>query len=66
MSEPKNFYIIRLKKDDSIVSVGTANECVKTMGLSSVNSFRSIVSKNMKGVQNTYEIDIESIEEEEE
>lgn len=66
MSEPKNFYIIRLKKDDSIVAVGTANECVKTMGLSSVNSFRSIVSKNMKGVQNTYEIDIESIEEEEE
>ena len=65
-SKPKYFYIVRLKKDDSIVAVGTAQECVKAMNLASINSFRSIVAKNRKGINNTYEIDIEDIEEDEE
>lgn len=64
MSEPKHFYIIRRRKDDSIAAVGTARECFKQMGLSSVETFRSIVSKNRKGIQNTYEIDIEDIDDE--
>lgn len=65
-NEPKLLYIIRRRKDDSIVAVGTANECVKIMGLKSSNSFRSIVSKNRKNVQTTYEIDTFNIDEEEE
>ena len=65
MSKPK-FYIVRLRKDDSIVAVGTAKECVKVMGLTSVNSFRSIVSKNKKNIQTTYEIDVEFVDEEDE
>lgn len=66
VSKPQHFYFIRRRKDDSIVAVGTARECVKQMGLSSVETFRTIVSKNRKGIQNTYEIDIESVDEEEE
>lgn len=66
MSKTKYFYIIRLRKDDSIVAVGTAQECIKAMGLSSMNSFRSIVSKNKLNKHTTYEIDIEPIDEDEE
>ena len=66
MSKPKRFYIVRLRKDDSIVAVGNVHECVKAMGLTSVNSFRSIVSKNKKNIQTTYEIDILDIDEEDE
>lgn len=65
MNKPKNFYFVRRKKDDSIVAVGTAQECMKSMGISSINSFHSIVAKNRSGVRTTYEIDIELIDEEE-
>ena len=66
MSKPKYLYFIILRKDDSIVAVGTARECMKIMGLASMNSFRSIVSKNRLEKYSTYEIDIEPIEDDEE
>lgn len=66
MSRERNFYFIRSRKDDSIVAVGTATECIKQMGFASMNSFNSMVSKNRAGVKQTYEIDIESIDEEDE
>ena len=58
------FYIIRRRKDDSIVAVGTAKECMRSMGVKSYNSFQSIVSRNRSGKQLTYEIDVEYLEEE--
>ena len=64
--KPRYFYIVRKRKDDSIVAVGTAEECVKIMGLASINSFRSIVAKNRSGTHTTYEIDIEKYDEEDE
>ena len=65
MNKPRNFYFVRRRKDDSIVAIGTAAECMKQMGIESLNSFHSIVAKNRSGVRKTYEIDIEEIDEEE-
>lgn len=62
-SKPK-FYIIRRRKDDSIVAVGSVEECMASMGIESRFSFHSIVSRNRAGVSKTYEIDIELLDEE--
>ena len=66
MSRAQHFYFIRRRKDDSIAAVGTARECVAQLGLTSIECFRSLVSKNRKGTYKTYEIDIERVDEEEE
>lgn len=58
------FYIIRRRKDDSIVAVGTVDECMKSMGIETKESFYSIVSRNRSGVKKTYEIDVEPLHEE--
>ena len=60
----KKFYIIRRRKDDSIVAVGSVEECMKSMGVETKESFYSIVSRNRSGVKNTYEIDIELLDDE--
>ena len=63
MSRPK-FYIIRRRKDDSIVAVGSAQECMKSMGIKSYSSFASMVCRNINGIHKKYEIDIEFLDEE--
>ena len=57
-AKPK-FYMVYLAKNDSIVAVGTAEECAKQLGLRSVKVFYDIVGKTRKGKLSRYEIVIE-------
>ena len=58
MSGKRNFYIIRLRKDDSIVATGSARECTEQMGFKTLKIFYSVLSKNRSGKRHRYEIDI--------
>ena len=58
MRYPKKFYIVRLRADDSIMAVGSAEECAKILGVS-YNSFLSYVTNCRKGIMKKYEIDVE-------
>ena len=58
MRYPKKFYIVRLRVDDSIVAVGSADECAKIMGISH-ESFLCYVTNCRKGIMKKYEIDVE-------
>ena len=66
MSGKRNFYIIRLRKNDSIVATGTARECTEQLGFKTVKSFYSVLSKNRSGKRHRYEIDIMPNDEEQE
>lgn len=59
MRYPKKFYIVRLRADDSIVAVGSAEECAKIMGIST-KSFLCYVTNCRKGIMKKYEIDVET------
>lgn len=65
-NKKRNFYIVRLRKDDSIVAIGTSEECVKQLGFRSVKIFYSVLSNNRSGKRNRYEIDIMEDENEKE
>lgn len=54
----RKFYIVRLRADDSIVAVGSTEECAKAMGMS-VSSFHATVCRSRKGQNHKYEIDVE-------
>lgn len=54
----RHFYIVRLRKDDTIVATGTSKECVRALGFKSVKTFYSVLSKNRSGQRHRYEIDI--------
>jgi hypothetical protein len=56
MAAKPKFYMVYLAADDSIVAVGSAQECVEQMGLSSVDSFYAIVSKVRHGKRPKYEV----------
>lgn len=56
------FYIVRLRKDDSIVAVGNAVECAKRMKMS-ISSFHSTVSRCRSGENQKYEVDVEEPDE---
>lgn len=58
MSEKPNFYIVRLRKDDSIVATGTARECAHQLGFKTVKIFYQAVTKHRNGQRHRYEIDI--------
>lgn len=66
MSGKRNFYIIRLKKNDRIVATGTSKECSRALGFKSVKTFYSVLSKNRSGQRHRYEIDIMPNDEEQE
>lgn len=51
------FYIVRLRKDDSIVAVGNAAECARRMKMS-ISSFHSTVHRCRSGINKKYEVDI--------
>jgi hypothetical protein len=59
------FYIVRLRKDDSIVAVGNAEECVKSLGLSSAAVFRSLVSRCRHNSKRNKKYDVDIVPEEE-
>ena len=52
----KTFYIVRLRKDDSIVAVGDSYECARRMGMS-LSVFYTTVSRSRSGELKKYEID---------
>lgn len=56
------FYIVRLRKDDSIVEVGNAVECARRMKMS-ISSFHSTVSRCRSGENQKYEVDVEETDE---
>lgn len=60
MANRKNFYIVRLRKDDSIVAAGDAEECTKALGFSSADSFRMMVSRSRMNLSrySKYDVDI--------
>ena len=58
MTSVPKFYIVRLRADDSIVAVGSADECAKIMGISH-KSFLCYVTNCRKGIMKKYEIDVE-------
>ena len=54
----RRFYIVRLRKDDSIVAVGSTEECAERMGMT-INCFRSTIFRCCHGLNQKYEIDVE-------
>lgn len=63
MTVQRRFYIVRLRKDESIVTVGTTEECAERMGMTS-NCFRYTVFRCRHGLNQKYEIDVELEDEE--
>lgn len=68
MANRKKFYIVRLRKDDSIAAVGTAEECTKILGFSSIPVFRTMVSRAQLGLKqySKYDVDVLPGEDDEE
>lgn len=58
------YYAVYLRKNDKLVASGTGKECQKQMGLASLNSFRSLVSKVKSGRNKKYEVLVEDLLEE--
>lgn len=51
-----NYYAVYLAKSDKLVACGTSRECQRQLGLASVKSFYSMVSRVKKGANQKYEI----------
>ena len=66
MANRKNFYIVRLRKDDSIVAVGDAEECTKALGFSSIAVFRTMVSRSRMHLSQYGKYDVDVVPDEEE
>lgn len=61
------YYTVYLRKTDEVIASGTSKECARILK-KSVNGFHSMVSKNLKGKQNKYDVIVEEdndLEEEE-
>ena len=54
----RKFYIVRLRKDDSILAVGRGEECAKAMGMT-INTFRTTVCRCLQGKTKKYDIYVE-------
>ena len=52
----KNYYAVYLRKTDELVACGTSAECVKQMGLKSVDSFYCLISHVLAGYNLKYEV----------
>lgn len=62
----RHFYIVRLRKDDSIVAVGTAEECTKALDFDSIAVFYSMVSRVRSGSARNKKYDVDIVPEEDE
>lgn len=60
------YYAVYLRETDELIASGTSAQCQKQMGLASVHSFYSMVSRCKSGKNNKYEIYEEELDEEEE
>lgn len=58
MAYPKKFYIVRLRRDDSVIVCGGKEECATAMGMS-VPTFLTTVTRCRQGQNGKYEIDVE-------
>lgn len=65
MSRRRHFYIVRLRKDDQIVAVGTSEECTEQLGFKSIKTFFQVLSRHQRGQRHRYEFDIMDNEDEE-
>lgn len=52
----KLFYVVYSRKTDFPLCCGTSSECAKALGISSVSSFYSLVSRVESGLNKKYEI----------
>lgn len=52
----KNYYAVYLRKTDELVACGTSAECVRQMGLKSVDSFYCLISHVLHGLNRKYEV----------
>ena len=55
------YYTVYLNETDEVVAFGSAEECRRRLGLKSLESFYSLISKNRKGKQNRYTVITENI-----
>ena len=51
-----NYYAVYLRKTDELVACGTSAECVKQMGLKSLDSFYCLISHVLTGYNRKYEV----------
>ena len=58
----QKFYVVRLRKDDSVIACGNSLQCAKAMGMN-LESFYSTVTRCRNGTNRRYLIDIELWEE---
>ena len=51
-----NLYEIYEKKTGFLLARGTARECQKKLGCSSVDSFYSLANRSLRGINNKYRV----------
>lgn len=58
----QKFYVVRLRKDDSVIACGNSLQCAKAMGMS-LGVFYTTVCRCRSGANRRYVIDVELWEE---
>lgn len=53
----KKRYVVKLADTGDVIASGTSYECIKQMGIASVSSFHSLVSRCKAGKNMKYSID---------
>lgn len=51
-------YKIRLTSDGTLVAAGTSKQCIKQMGITSVQNFQSMLSHLRNGVNKKYTLEV--------
>ena len=51
-------YRVKIANTGEVVAIGTAFECMKKLGFSSISSFHTIVSRSKSGENRKYIIDV--------
>ena len=58
----QKFYVVRLRKDDSVIATGNSLQCARAMGMS-LGVFYTTVTRCRNGTNRRYQIDVEFWEE---
>lgn len=58
----KKIYAVYEKKTDKLLATGNSVFCTRQLGLASVDSFYSLVSRVRSGRNNKYEVLVEEVE----
>lgn len=56
------YYAIYRKRDDELLACGSAEQCAKMMGYTSLRSFEDICRRSMAGTLSKYELYIEDVD----